>query len=365
MFYQNRPFHPPYNNQNAFYQSPAGLSRPTMESSTSSQVNQPYSPVNHNNLDIDFEQLMFSQDYYQSQDYSMGHSSAHGSAHGSAPVNADEEDDYLVEEVSPVKPKKPSRRAAMAKKNDPKEPPKEWTVEEEIALCQAWCDVSENNVVRNSMKTKGFWDAVITYIEKETGSSRGYDTILTNERIGFALVLVLFAPSSIMLKRIKKVVQMTSMCTKSVCIIQNDLQARIYIGALLYHFERSPSKMQPVRQSQRFSKSTQAKNLVCNIESPSTGNQIDKNNKNKRTRSLPSDMPIEETKKSKLVYAPDMPVEEPKKSKLAYAPDFDVVDEATAKMKLEITSKPIASDEIDHPVLQLQMEGFGRAYALR
>ncbi|GJS37564.1 hypothetical protein Tco_0535946 [Tanacetum coccineum] len=41
---------------------------------------------------------------------------------------------------------------------------------------------------------------------------------------------------------------------------------------------------------------------------------------------------------------------------------IDVVDEATAKMKLEITSKPIASDEINHPVLQLQMEGFGRAH---
>ncbi|GJS37563.1 hypothetical protein Tco_0535945 [Tanacetum coccineum] len=41
---------------------------------------------------------------------------------------------------------------------------------------------------------------------------------------------------------------------------------------------------------------------------------------------------------------------------------IDVVDEATAKMKLEITSKPIASDEIDHLVLQLQMEGFGRAH---
>nr|GEV23948.1 hypothetical protein [Tanacetum cinerariifolium] len=82
----------------------------------------------------------------------MGHSSAHGSAHGSAPVNADEEDDYLVEEVSPVKPKNPSRCAARAKKNDPKEPPKEWTVEKEIALCQAWCDVSENNVVRNKYK---------------------------------------------------------------------------------------------------------------------------------------------------------------------------------------------------------------------
>ncbi|GJR33999.1 hypothetical protein Tco_1209683 [Tanacetum coccineum] len=101
--------------------------------SSSSQANQPYSPVNRINLDMDFEQLMFSQEYYPSQDYSMGHGSAHGSSHGSAhgsshgsaPVNDDEEDDSPVEEVSPVKPKKPSRRAARAKKNDHREPSKE------------------------------------------------------------------------------------------------------------------------------------------------------------------------------------------------------------------------------------------------
>ncbi|GJY80442.1 hypothetical protein Tco_0493193, partial [Tanacetum coccineum] len=58
-----------------------------------------------------------------------------------------------------------------------KEPPKEWTVEEEIALCQGWCDVSENNISGNSMKAKGFWEAVIRYFEKKTGSTRGYDSI--------------------------------------------------------------------------------------------------------------------------------------------------------------------------------------------
>nr|GEY66897.1 hypothetical protein [Tanacetum cinerariifolium] len=145
-----------------------------MESS-SFQSNQPYSLVNRINLNMDFEQLMFSQEYYPSQDYSMGR----GSAHGSAPVNDDEEDDSSVEEVSPIKLKKPSRRAARAKKNDPKEPPKECTVKEEIALCQAWCDVSDNNIVGNNMKTKGFWDAIITYFENKTGSLRGYDSILS------------------------------------------------------------------------------------------------------------------------------------------------------------------------------------------
>ncbi|GJY13021.1 hypothetical protein Tco_0382330 [Tanacetum coccineum] len=109
--------------------------------------------------------------------HGSGHGSAHGSAHGLALVNDDEEDSSPVEEVSPVKPKKPLRRAARARKDDPKEPPKDWTMVEEIPLCQAWCDVSENNISGNSMKTRGFWDAVIMYFEKETGSTRGYDSI--------------------------------------------------------------------------------------------------------------------------------------------------------------------------------------------
>ncbi|GKD39350.1 hypothetical protein Tco_1259557 [Tanacetum coccineum] len=149
---------------------------------TSSQPNQPYSPINPTNLDMNFEELIFSQDYNYSQDYSMGHGSGHGSAHGSAhgsvPVH-DDEDDSPVEEVLPVKPKKPSRRAARGKNDEPKEPPKDWTMTEETALCQAWCDVSENNIEGNSMKTKGFWDVVITYFEKETDSSRGYDSIIS------------------------------------------------------------------------------------------------------------------------------------------------------------------------------------------
>ncbi|GJT89404.1 retrotransposon protein, putative, ty3-gypsy subclass [Tanacetum coccineum] len=153
-----------------------------MESSTSSQPNQPYSPINPTNLDMNFEELIFSQDYNYSQDYSMGHGSGHGSAHGSAhgsvPVH-DDEDDSPVEEVSPVKPKKPSRRAARAKKDEPNEPLKDWTMAEETTLCQAWCDVLENNIDGNSMKSKGFWDAVIRYIEKETGSSRDYDSIVS------------------------------------------------------------------------------------------------------------------------------------------------------------------------------------------
>ncbi|GJY49215.1 hypothetical protein Tco_0439171 [Tanacetum coccineum] len=77
--------------------------------------------------------------------------------------------------MSPVKVKKPSKRASKAEKNDTKEkePPKDRTKAEEIALCQAWCDVSENNEKGNSMKAKGFWEVVINYFEKETDSTRG------------------------------------------------------------------------------------------------------------------------------------------------------------------------------------------------
>nr|GEY71996.1 hypothetical protein [Tanacetum cinerariifolium] len=156
-----------------------------MESSTSSQPNQPYYLINPTNLDMNFEDLMFGQEYNYSQDYSMGHGSGHGSALGSAhgpfPFD-DDEDNSPAEEVLPVKPKKPSKRAAKTKKDDPKEDkeaPKEWTVAEEIALCQGWCDVSENSISGNSMKAKGFWEAVIRYFEKKTGSTRGYDMIVS------------------------------------------------------------------------------------------------------------------------------------------------------------------------------------------
>nr|GEU33105.1 hypothetical protein [Tanacetum cinerariifolium] len=79
--------------------------------------------------------------------------------------------------MSTVKAKKPSKCASKAKKNDTKEkkPPKDWTKAKEIALCQAWCDVSENKEKGHSMKAKGFWEAVINYFEKKIGSTRGYD----------------------------------------------------------------------------------------------------------------------------------------------------------------------------------------------
>ncbi|GKC14204.1 F-box domain, cyclin-like protein [Tanacetum coccineum] len=99
--------------------------RSTMDSSTSSQSNQPYSPLNRVNLDMDFEQLMYSQDYYAVQ--------------GS---------------MSLVKANKPLKRASKVKKNDNKEPSKEWTPAEEITLCKSWCDVSKNSEKGNAMKNE-------------------------------------------------------------------------------------------------------------------------------------------------------------------------------------------------------------------
>nr|GEW14065.1 hypothetical protein [Tanacetum cinerariifolium] len=125
------------------------------------------------------ELIGITQEYYPTQDYSMGQGSTHGSAHGSAPVNDD--DDSPVEEMSLIKAKNPSKRTSKAKKNDTKEkdPPKDWTTAKEIALCQVWCDVSENSEKGNGMKDKGFWEAVIKCFEMETGSTRGYDSILS------------------------------------------------------------------------------------------------------------------------------------------------------------------------------------------
>ncbi|GJS72828.1 retrotransposon protein, putative, ty3-gypsy subclass [Tanacetum coccineum] len=131
----------------------------------SSPPNQPYYMINPINLDMNFKDLMFSREYNYRQDYSMGHGLGHGSALGSAHglvqgsvLFHDDKDDSPVEEVLLVKPKKPSRHSAKAKKDEPKEvkeTPKEWIVEEEIALCQGW------------------------YFENETGSTRGYDSIVS------------------------------------------------------------------------------------------------------------------------------------------------------------------------------------------
>nr|GEX25779.1 hypothetical protein [Tanacetum cinerariifolium] len=74
-------------------------------------------------------------------------------AHGWAPI----EDGSPVKEVAtPAKAKK------FSKSHQKTVPPKEgfktspWTIAEEVALCQAWCDVSKNKITGNAMKSKGF-----------------------------------------------------------------------------------------------------------------------------------------------------------------------------------------------------------------
>ncbi|GJW96014.1 reverse transcriptase domain, reverse transcriptase zinc-binding domain protein [Tanacetum coccineum] len=58
---------------------------------------------------------------------------------------------------------RPLKLKKVSKRRQKTLPPKEgfktspWTIEEEVALCQAWCDMSENNITGNVMKSKGFW----------------------------------------------------------------------------------------------------------------------------------------------------------------------------------------------------------------
>ncbi|GJR60122.1 hypothetical protein Tco_1502284 [Tanacetum coccineum] len=134
--------------------------RPSYEPpSPSPHPNQGYSPINCINHYIDMENLFNTQDYYASkgsgqdyyaaqgsggnqefytaQDYSMGQ----GLTHGSAVV---EDDSPVKEAVAPVKAKKVSKRRQKTITTENKESLKPWTTSEEVALCQAWCDVSEN-----------------------------------------------------------------------------------------------------------------------------------------------------------------------------------------------------------------------------
>ncbi|GJX72343.1 hypothetical protein Tco_0309514 [Tanacetum coccineum] len=99
-----------------------------------SQSSQRFSPINQLDLDDDFV-LLFSQP----------------SEGPSQPV----EDDSPVEEVAPVK-KKYVRKRQPAKKND-KDLSEPWTPQEEVVLCRAWVDVSENSKDENAKKAARFW----------------------------------------------------------------------------------------------------------------------------------------------------------------------------------------------------------------
>ncbi|GJR85718.1 hypothetical protein Tco_0209729 [Tanacetum coccineum] len=95
--------------------------------------------------------------------------------------------------------------------------------------------------------------------------------------------------------------------------------------------------MQPLRQSRRLSKSNQDNNSgvsVSNSESPSTGGQSKQKKNKKRTSSSASGKPMEQTKKSKLSYAPDVVFEanrcsKSKSSMYLFQSEFTLTDRFT------------------------------------
>ena len=188
LFSLNRPFIPPQRMNMDYQQEPSGSAyRPNMDFLHDSQPYQEYSPIRSGNLEMNLEDWgeypsqQYSTQNYPSQDASMGQASGHGSYHGSMPV----EDDYeeYVEEVSPIKPKKPTKRATKAKGKapvvQPSKKPAPWSKTEELALCRAFIFISENDLRGNAMHRHNFWELVIDYFRKETGSDRTYDSILS------------------------------------------------------------------------------------------------------------------------------------------------------------------------------------------
>jgi hypothetical protein len=112
-----------------------------------------------------------------------GHGSYHGSFHGSLPVDDDESDE--IEATSPVKQKKPSRRAtkakgkAKAKEPEPTKKIEPWSSREEVVLCKAFIFVSENAKKGNTMNRHKFWEKVVAYFLRETGSNRTTNSIIS------------------------------------------------------------------------------------------------------------------------------------------------------------------------------------------
>ncbi|GKC32299.1 hypothetical protein Tco_1039593 [Tanacetum coccineum] len=68
-----------------------------------------------------------------------------------------------------------------------------WTTTEEITLCTAWCNVTDNYVTRDAMKRR-FWSEVFAYFEKEiAGIIRGYDAIVTKWKHSIRPKIVAFS----------------------------------------------------------------------------------------------------------------------------------------------------------------------------
>ena len=92
------------------------------------------------------------------------------------------EDDSPIEEA-PLAIKKPSKRRPKkrSKKDDSDKEQRNvpWTMAEEIALCKAWVNTSEDSARGNAKKAQGFWTEVLHNLEREMGVSgiRTYDSI--------------------------------------------------------------------------------------------------------------------------------------------------------------------------------------------
>ncbi|GKA63109.1 hypothetical protein Tco_0762715 [Tanacetum coccineum] len=68
-----------------------------------------------------------------------------------------------------------------------------WTTAEEITLCTAWCNMTDNYVARDAMQ-RGFWSEVFAYFEKEMGGTiRGYDAIITKWKHSIRPKIVAFS----------------------------------------------------------------------------------------------------------------------------------------------------------------------------
>ncbi|GJT45913.1 hypothetical protein Tco_0954628 [Tanacetum coccineum] len=68
-----------------------------------------------------------------------------------------------------------TKKPQQTKKND-KDVVDPWVPEEEITLCKAWVDVTENNVEVNARKAKAFWTQVHEYFVNEMNEKkRSYD----------------------------------------------------------------------------------------------------------------------------------------------------------------------------------------------
>ncbi|GJW81863.1 hypothetical protein Tco_1140873 [Tanacetum coccineum] len=133
--------------------------------SPSTQPNQVYSPLNRLNLDMDLENLFSTQEYYAGQcsgnDYYEGQGSGNDYYAGQGSGH-----DYYAGQGSGG-----NQDYSMGHGSVP--------VEDGSPIEEVKVPAKENSITGNAMKSKGFWLKVIKYFEKEMGSHRGYNSVLS------------------------------------------------------------------------------------------------------------------------------------------------------------------------------------------